>query len=51
MQAAKPGLLGTTFIKWNFTVFLVDKTGHVVERFGPNHGLEKTITPYIEKLL
>lgn len=30
-----PGLLGTEAIKWNFTKFLVDKHGKVVERFGP----------------
>lgn len=28
------GILGSA-IKWNFTKFLVDKDGHVVERFGP----------------
>ena len=30
-----PGVLGTEAIKWNFTKFLVDKSGKVVERFGP----------------
>jgi len=30
-----PGLLGTTAIKWNFTKFLVDREGNVVERFAP----------------
>ena len=29
------GLLGMDFIKWNFTKFLVDKTGKVVKRYGP----------------
>lgn len=28
------GVLGSA-IKWNFTKFLVDKNGQVVERFGP----------------
>ncbi len=28
------GILGSA-MKWNFTKFLVDKDGHVVERFGP----------------
>jgi glutathione peroxidase len=28
------GVLGTESIKWNFTKFLVDKRGNVVERFG-----------------
>lgn len=31
-----PGLLGTTAIKWNFTKFLVDREGKVVERFAPS---------------
>lgn len=29
----KPGVLGTTKIKWNFTKFLIDREGQVVERF------------------
>lgn len=29
------GLLGMDFIKWNFTKFLVDKTGTVVKRYAP----------------
>lgn len=31
-----PGLLGSEGIKWNFTKFLVDKSGHVVKRYAPN---------------
>jgi len=30
-----PGLLGSEAIKWNFTKFLVDREGNVVERFAP----------------
>lgn len=30
-----PGLLGSQAIKWNFTKFLVDREGRVVERFAP----------------
>ena len=29
------GLLGTEAIKWNFTKFLVDRDGQVVERYAP----------------
>ena len=36
LKSAKPGLLGTEAIKWNFTKFLVDRSGKVVERFAPN---------------
>ena len=30
-----PGLMGSKAIKWNFTKFLVDKSGRVQERFAP----------------
>ena len=30
-----PGLLGSKTIKWNFTKFLVDRNGNVIERFSP----------------
>jgi glutathione peroxidase len=36
LKHAKPGLLGTEGVKWNFTKFLVDRKGEVVERFAPN---------------
>jgi glutathione peroxidase len=33
LKRAAPGVLGTEFIKWNFTKFLVDRQGKVVKRF------------------
>jgi len=36
LKSAKPGVLGTEAIKWNFTKFLVDRGGNVVARFAPN---------------
>jgi glutathione peroxidase len=30
-----PGVLGTKAIKWNFTKFLLDRSGHVRDRFAP----------------
>jgi len=36
LKKAKPGLLGSEAIKWNFTKFLVDRSGNVVERYAPN---------------
>jgi glutathione peroxidase len=30
-----PGVLGTKGIKWNFTKFLIDRSGKVVRRYGP----------------
>ena len=36
LKKEKPGLLGSEAIKWNFTKFLVDRSGKVVERYAPN---------------
>jgi len=35
LKSAKPGLLGTEAIKWNFTKFLVGRDGTVLQRFAP----------------
>ena len=35
LKKEAPGLLGTQAIKWNFTKFLVDRSGAVRERFAP----------------
>ena len=35
LKKAAPGLLGSEAIKWNFTKFLIDRQGEVVERFAP----------------
>jgi glutathione peroxidase len=50
LKSAKPGLLGTEAIKWNFTKFLLDRKGNVVARFAPNDTPE-SIAGEIEKLL
>ena len=50
LKKAKPGLLGSGAIKWNFTKFLVDRKGNVVERYAPNAEPE-AIAGDIEKLL
>ncbi len=36
LKRERPGLLGSEAIKWNFTKFLVDREGKVVERYAPN---------------
>ncbi len=41
LKTAAPGLLGSTKIKWNFTKFLIDREGNVVERFAPATAPEK----------
>ncbi len=50
LKTEKPGLLGTKSIKWNFTKFLVDRAGNVVERYAPND-TPASLTPAIEKML
>jgi glutathione peroxidase len=35
LKTAAPGLLGSEGIKWNFTKFLINREGQVVERFAP----------------
>ena len=34
LKSAAPGVVGSEAIKWNFTKFLVDKTGQVLNRYG-----------------
>ena len=50
LKGEQPGILGTKNIKWNFTKFLVDKTGKVVDRFAPMTKPED-IEKAIEKVL
>ena len=35
LKSSAPGLLGSESIKWNFTKFLIDRHGKVVDRFAP----------------
>jgi glutathione peroxidase len=50
LKEQKPGLLGSEAIKWNFTKFLVDRKGTVIERYAPN-ATPESIRGDIEKLL
>ncbi|MFC5699797.1 glutathione peroxidase [Cohnella faecalis] len=50
LTKAAPGFLGSKAIKWNFTKFLVDRSGRVVRRFSPTVTPEK-IEAHIRKLL
>lgn len=36
LKRNKRGLLGSQRIKWNFTKFLIDRSGHPVARFAPS---------------
>ncbi|HYF57919.1 MAG TPA: glutathione peroxidase [Burkholderiaceae bacterium] len=50
LKAEKPGALGIEAIKWNFSKFLVDREGRVVERYAPTTEPE-AIAADIERLL
>ena len=50
LKREAPGLLGTKAIKWNFTKFLVDRSGKVVRRYAPTTKPEE-IAADIEALL
>ena len=49
LKSEKTGIL-TEAIKWNFTKFLVDKEGEIVQRFGPQEDA-KTIEKALKEIL
>ncbi len=50
LQANFPEIMQGDGVKWNFTKFLIDREGNVVERFEPTKE-PSAIAPEIEKLL
>jgi glutathione peroxidase len=44
LKSEAPGVLGTEFIKWNFTKFLINRDGKIVGRYAPG-----TLPAEIEK--
>ena len=50
LKEEAPGLLGSKGIKWNFTKFLIDRSGKVVRRYAPTAKPED-IAADIEALL
>jgi glutathione peroxidase len=50
LKDAKPGLLGTEAIKWNFTKFLIGRDGEPVARYAPQTKPEELEAP-VRKLL
>lgn len=50
LKTKKPGIFGTTGIKWNFTMFLVDRNGQPVERYAPG-AKPGDIEPLLTQLL
>ncbi len=52
LKKQQTGLLGTEAIKWNFTKFLVDQNGKVVDRYAPQtapEGIEKDLTALLDR--
>ena len=52
LKSSAPGVFGTTKIKWNFTKFLVDRTGSKIKRYAPissPHKIEKDILIMLEQ--
>ena len=50
LRHAKPGLLGSEAIKWNFTKFLIGRDGEPVARYAPQTKPEELEAP-VRKLL
>ncbi|MBB5019205.1 glutathione peroxidase [Chitinivorax tropicus] len=50
LKKSAPGILGSEAIKWNFTKFLVDRNGKVIDRYAPTTKPEDLASD-IEKLL
>jgi glutathione peroxidase len=50
LKKEAPGVLGTTSVKWNFTKFLVDRSGKVVKRYASTD-TPKKIEADIKELL
>jgi len=50
LKSEAKGLLGTEAIKWNFTKFLVDRSGHGTARYAPNVA-PSALENHVEKLL
>lgn len=50
LKKEAPGLLGSKSIKWNFTKFLVDRQGNVIDRYASTQ-TPKDLEKEIEKIL
>ena len=48
LKEQKPGVIETPQIKWNFTKFLINRDGFVVERFSPQTEIEEIETKILD---
>lgn len=54
LKSRRKGVLGTESIKWNFTKFLIDRTGQVVERYASRdtpEAVEPDILPLLDAIV
>lgn len=51
LKKEHPGILGIEAVKWNFTKFLVDKDGNVLERFAPQASAEEIEKDLVKRKL
>ncbi|WP_027467735.1 glutathione peroxidase [Deefgea rivuli] len=50
LKQQRRGFLGSRRIKWNFTKFVINREGHVIQRFAPYRKITD-LRQFIEKLL
>jgi glutathione peroxidase len=50
LKKEAPGILGTELIKWNFTKFLVNRSGKVIKRYSPRT-VPESMSDDIESIL
>lgn len=48
---ADPDYAGKPDIKWNFTKFLIDRSGAIIRRFEPTASIPEEVAPAVEELL
>ena len=52
LKSEKAGVLGTEAIKWNFTKFLIDRSGQVAKRYAPTdtpERIEKDLAAFVPR--
>jgi glutathione peroxidase len=52
LKSARPGILDTEAIKWNFTKFLVGRDGTVLRRYAPTvtpEAIERDLPPLLDE--
>lgn len=50
LKAEAPGVLGIEMVKWNFTKFLIDRSGEVIRRYAPQTEPQELVSDIEEAL-